>query len=119
MKNKRKIRSNKEMKKIMKEYPDLFKDINMSDFDIPDFDWKNARRITPEEHARFKRALDNTFGKERPIKIGRPKKEVLEKFIPVSIRLHPKILKWAKAEAKKKKVGYQTIINDILLKIAA
>jgi len=37
----------------------------------------------------------------------------------ISIRLHPRVLAWAKTQAKKKGVGYQTVINDILLKKVA
>jgi hypothetical protein len=29
--------------------------------------------------------------------------------------LHPLVVAWAKREAKKRGVGYQTVINDVLL----
>jgi uncharacterized protein (DUF4415 family) len=45
----------------------------------------------------------------------RPAKEPGEKFVPISIRLHPKILDWARKEARKKDTGYQTVINETLL----
>jgi len=38
-------------------------------------------------------------------------------FEPVSIRLHPKVIKWAKEEAEKQGVGYQTVINEALLRL--
>ncbi len=76
------------------------------------------RRVTPEEHAMFRQAYINTFGREPPPR-GRPAKEPEEKYKPISIRLHPSILEWAKREAKKRGVGYQTIINEVLMKAAA
>lgn len=42
-----------------------------------------------------------------------------ERYRAVSIRLHPRIVRWAKTQAKKKHVGYQTVINEVLLKLAA
>ncbi len=54
------------------------------------------------------------LGVKRAVR-GRPAKGA-EKYQPVSIRLHPKVLNWARSEAKRRGVGYQTIINEILLK---
>jgi predicted DNA binding CopG/RHH family protein len=31
------------------------------------------------------------------------------------MRLHPQALEWAKAEAKRRGIGYQSLINEILL----
>lgn len=42
-------------------------------------------------------------------------KDPSEKYKPISIRLHPKVMEWAKAEAEKRGVGYQSIINETLL----
>ena len=42
-----------------------------------------------------------------------------EKYVPISIRLHPQVLAWAKAEAKKRGVGYQSVINEALLEMTA
>jgi len=39
-----------------------------------------------------------------------PKSET-EKYQPISIRLHPQVIAWAQAEAKKRGVGDRTIIN--------
>jgi len=36
----------------------------------------------------------------------------------VSIRLHPKVVAWAKREAKRRRIRYQTVINEVLLKAA-
>ena len=46
---------------------------------------------------------------------GRKKKSEDELYVPVAIRLHPKALEWAKAEAEKRGVGYQSVINETLL----
>lgn len=79
---------------------------------------KRWRNVTPEESEFFRQALENTFGIPLPPR-GRPVKTAEEKYKPISIRLHPAVLEWAKREAKKRGVGYQTIINEVLLKAAA
>lgn len=48
-------------------------------------------------------------------KTGRRPKTEKEKYKPVSIRLHPVVLEWAKAEAERRGVGYQSVINETLL----
>jgi uncharacterized protein (DUF4415 family) len=82
------------------------------------FPFENARRITSQEVAAAKKAIEEKTGKKRASR-GRPAKSDDEKFVATSIRLHPKIIAWAKKEAKKQGVGYQTIINEVLLKKAA
>lgn len=42
-------------------------------------------------------------------------KDPSEKYKPISIRLHPKVMEWAKAEAEKRGIGYQSVINETLL----
>jgi uncharacterized protein (DUF4415 family) len=79
-----------------------------------DFPFEKARRISGKEVASARKAIELKTGKKRLVR-GRPTKSEEEKFVPTSIRLHPKILEWAKKEAKKRGVGYQTIINEILL----
>ncbi|WP_110985748.1 BrnA antitoxin family protein [Acaryochloris thomasi] len=79
-----------------------------------EFPFERARRVTPEEHQQFKEALSKQFGLQ-PRKRGRPAKEQDEKYEPISIRLHPKVLTWAKAEAQRRGIGYQTVINEVLL----
>lgn len=74
------------------------------------------RRVTPEEHARFHRAYVNTFGKEPP-KRGRPPKGD-DKYVPMFMKIHPRALAWAKALAARRSIGYQTVINETLLKKA-
>lgn len=78
-----------------------------------EFPFERARRVTPAESQEFRTALTEQFGIDLK-KRGRPIKEE-EKYEPISIRLHPKILVWAKEEAKRRGIGYQTIINEVLL----
>jgi predicted DNA binding CopG/RHH family protein len=80
----------------------------------PEFPFDRARRVTPEENQKFRAAISEQFGLELK-KRGRPSKEEEEKYEPISIRLHPKILVWAKKEAEKQGIGYQTLINELLL----
>ncbi len=79
-----------------------------------EFPFEKARRVTPEENQKFREAISEQFGMKLR-KRGRPVKNEDEKYEPISIRLHPKILAWAKEEAQKKGVGYQTVINEVLL----
>jgi uncharacterized protein (DUF4415 family) len=82
-----------------------------------DFNFARARKVTSEETEAFRVAIEKTLGVHRP-KRGRPEKDPSEKFTPISIRLHPTALAWAKKEALRHGVGYQTIINDLLMKKA-
>jgi len=81
------------------------------------FPFESARRVSPEETKAAQKAIAAKLGVTRPNR-GRPPK-AKDKFQPVSIRLHPKALEWARKEAKRRGVGYQTIINEVLLKKAA
>ena len=81
------------------------------------FPFNKSRRVTSSEVESARKAIEKKLGTKRKSR-GRPVKTA-EKYKPVSIRLHPKILEWAKREAQKRGVGYQTIINEILLKKAA
>ncbi len=80
---------------------------------IKEFSFEKARRITKKEVSSARKAIEKVTGKKRPSR-GRPLKQ--DKYIPISIRLHPSIIKWAKKEAKKRKVGYQSVINEALMK---
>jgi uncharacterized protein (DUF4415 family) len=80
---------------------------------LTDKELREMRRVTPEEHARFRQAYINTFGKEPPAR-GRPRKHPSELFNHVHMRMHPSILARAKAKAKRLGIGYQTLINRIL-----
>ncbi len=79
------------------------------------FNFNNARRITEVERQMFKKAIE----KKLNIKLGRPPKAPELKYKSISIKLDPKIIAWAKKEAKKRKIGYQTVINQELLKKAS
>lgn len=79
-----------------------------------EFPFERARRVTAEESQEFRAALADQFGIKLK-KRGRPTKEEEEKYEPISIRLHPKVLTWAKEEANKRGIGYQTVINEVLL----
>ncbi|UBF24830.1 BrnA antitoxin family protein [Kovacikia minuta CCNUW1] len=79
-----------------------------------EFPFERARRVTPEESQTFRAAIADQFGIKLK-KRGRPAKEEEEKYEPISIRLHPKVLAWARAEADKRGIGYQTVINEVLL----
>lgn len=83
-----------------------------------EFHFEKAKRVSPKETEMFRKAIEQKLGVKRP-KRGRPPKAADSKFAPISIRLHPLALAWAKKEAKKRGVGYQTIINEILLEKAA
>jgi uncharacterized protein (DUF4415 family) len=82
-----------------------------------EFDFSKARRITPAETEMFRKAIENTFHIARPRR-GRPSKGAT-KYQPVCIRVAPEALRWARTEARRCGVGYQTIINRTLLKAAA
>ncbi|MFM2432973.1 MAG: hypothetical protein RLZZ511_4187 [Cyanobacteriota bacterium] len=82
-----------------------------------EFSFAVARQITPEEVAAAKAAVKAQFGIE-PGKRGRPPKPGELKYEAVSIRLNPQVLQWAKAEGERRGVGYQTVINEELLRLA-
>ena len=81
------------------------------------FPFERARQVTDQETRLFKKAVEDKLGVKRPQR-GRPRK-TSDKYKAIAIRLHPKVLVWAKREAKRRGVGYQTVINEVLLKIAA
>lgn len=79
------------------------------------FPFERARRITPQEVDAYRAAIEKKLGKKRPLRRGRPPKAPEVKYQPIAIRLHPQVIAWAKREAKKRGVGYQTVINEVLL----
>jgi uncharacterized protein (DUF4415 family) len=81
------------------------------------FPFEKARRATLAELKEAHKAIEQLTGKKRPFR-GRPPKPSHERYLAVSIRLHPKVVKWAKTEAKKRGLGYQSVINEVLLKSA-
>jgi uncharacterized protein (DUF4415 family) len=80
------------------------------------FPFERARRVTPAETKMFRRAYFNTFGRWPPRR-GRPPKGP-KKYVSVQIRLHPEAVKWARTQARKRGIGYQTLINETLLTFA-
>jgi predicted DNA binding CopG/RHH family protein len=85
--------------------------------EIPEFNFSKARRVSPQENEMFRKALQNTFGIKRP-KRGRPPKHPRDKYLDVHLKIHPTAFMWLKKTAKKRGVGYQTIINEELLACA-
>ncbi len=79
-----------------------------------EFPFEEARRLTKRELAAARKAIEAKTGMPRPPRGRLPKSEA-EKYQPTSIRLHPKVIAWARREARKRGVGYQTIINEVLL----
>ena len=80
---------------------------------IEHFPFDRARKVTPVEVRMFRKAYENTFGRKPPRR-GRPPKGG-DKYQDIHIRLHPKVLQWARAQAKRRGIGYQTFINETLL----
>lgn len=83
------------------------------------FPFERARRVTSEEVDRYRKAIEAKTGKPRRPRRGRPPKSPEVKYQPIAIRLHPRVIAWAKKEAKRRGVGYQTVINEALLARAA
>jgi hypothetical protein len=79
-----------------------------------EFPFEKARSVTARELALARKAIENTTGVPRSSR-GRPPKDMRDKYLATSIRLHPKAIAWAKREAKKRGIGYQTVINEVLL----
>ena len=79
-----------------------------------EFPFHKASRITSERLALHRKAIEVFEGKKRPVRLGRPPKSAAEKYVPVSVRLHPRVLTWLKRESKKRALPYQTIINQVL-----
>ena len=80
------------------------------------FPFKKARRVNSQEVEEGRKAIESRLGVKRESR-GRPAKEEHEKYQAISIRLHPEILKWAKLEAKRNGLAYQSIINSALLSL--
>lgn len=94
---------------------------DMNDDDMPtltEAELKKARRVTPAEHETYRKALEETFNKPFPSRMGRPPKDASEKHVGVFIKLHPRVLAWARAIANKCHSKYQTVINETLLQKA-
>lgn len=77
-------------------------------------DFKRGRHFTSQKRGKFAEAYRHAFCEEPP-HLGRPFKYANAKLVSVSIRIHPVVLNWAKKEAHKKHVGYQSFLNEFLL----
>ena len=82
-----------------------------------EFPFESAKRVTEKEVREARRAVEQKLGTKRKSR-GRPPKNG-DKYLPISIRLHPKAAAWARKEAERRGVGYQTVINEVLLKKAS
>ena len=65
---------------------------------------RTFRRVTQEEHDRFKRAR------------GRPKKEVSEKTQPITLRIEPSLLEWVQSAASRRGLPWQTYLKILVKK---
>ena len=83
-----------------------------------EFPFGEARRISESEVIAAEQAIKQQFGINFTQRKALIKNET-ENYQSISIQLHPKIITWAKAEAKKKGVEYQAIINEVLLNAIA
>lgn len=79
-----------------------------------DFPFERARRVTPEESEKFREAISEQFGMKLR-KRDFPVKNEDENYELISLKLHPKVLAWAMEESKKRGIGYQKVINEVLL----
>lgn len=83
---------------------------------IKEFPFKQAHRVTGKEVEMARKAIEAKLGVKRPSR-GRPPKGPA-KYTSIQIRLDPKALEWARTQAKHRGIGYQTLINEILLQRA-
>jgi uncharacterized protein (DUF4415 family) len=88
------------------------------EFMAQEVDWSKARRAMPAETEAYRKAIEAKLGVKRKPR-GRPRKPVSEKFKSLTIRLDPRVIAWAKREAKRKHIGYQTVLNQELLRLAS
>ena len=83
-----------------------------------EFPFSRARRVNAQEVELARKAIEKKLSIKLPPR-GRPAKPKQEKYLSISIRVHPRVLRWAKQEAKKRKMKYQSIINECLLKMVS
>lgn len=78
-----------------------------------EFPFAKARRITSEEVNHAKITIQKQFGDEYIVRSRDDDYEL------VSLKINPKIIAWAKNEAKKQGVNYQVFLNNELLKLCS
>lgn len=86
--------------------------------EIPLSAWANARHATRSEKKMLRKAYKNTFGKNLPRRPGRPFNGPA-KALDIHIKIRPDVLARVRTEAHRRGIGYQTLINEILLHHAA
>jgi uncharacterized protein (DUF4415 family) len=79
-----------------------------------EFPFERARRVSRRQVAAARKAIEEKTGIPRRLR-GKPLKDEAERYLPTTIRLHPRVLAWARRVAKNRGVGYQTVINEVLL----
>ena len=79
-----------------------------------EFPFDRARKARFSETRLFRKAYEATF-QEKPPRRGRPRKPPAQKYRDIHIKVHPLALLWARNQARKRGVGYQTVINEVLL----
>ena len=77
------------------------------------FPFERARRVTPQENQEFRKAISEQFGIELRNRDFSSKNE--DNYELITLKIHPKILAWAKEESQKKGINYQIVINEFLL----
>jgi len=82
-----------------------------------DFPFEKSRRITAREAEEARRAIAERTGRPRRSR-GRPPKDPARRYVRTTIRLHPKVVAWARSEAHRRGIGYQSVINEVLLEKA-
>jgi len=82
------------------------------------FPFEQARRVTASEVNAARLAIAKKLDQPARRSRGRPPKARTEKYAPVSIRLSPVVIRWAKRQAESRGTGYQTFINNVLQHLA-
>lgn len=78
-----------------------------------EFPFEFGRHLTPAELEENRKGIEALTGIPRARR-GRPVKPDDEKFVAISIRIDPAVLERVKKKAKKRGIGYQTLINEAL-----
>ena len=78
---------------------------------------RSGHRVTPRQHHKYSKALDEKFGENRPRLKPGPKPDPANRYVPTFIKFHRQIITWAHVRAKLQHIGYQTVINQTLLDI--
>ena len=76
------------------------------------YDFDNMPPITPEQAVTFRRVTKEEH--ERFKRIGRPKKNPEEKFLPITIKMEPDLLEMTKKQALAHGIAWQTYLKKIL-----